>query len=164
MKIKQLLFATLVLGVATGASAQMKPEDQIKFRKAGYAFMSWNMGKIKAQTIDNPSSFNKDQVLAAATVIAATANSGMGALYGAGTDKDAGNQKTRVKPEFFQQQDAAADGVVVHQVLPQGGDRHRGKDQRQDNIGEDTAQQQLSQRKKTRATRFRPAHARVSAC
>jgi hypothetical protein len=45
----------------------MKPEDQIKFRKAGYAFMSWNMGKIKAQTIDNPASFNKDQVLAAAS-------------------------------------------------------------------------------------------------
>lgn len=105
MKIKQALLAALILGVATGASAQVKPEDQIKFRKAGYAFMSWNMGKIKAQTIDNPSSFNKDQVLAAANLIAATANSGMGALYGAGTDKDVGNQKTRVKPEFFQQQD-----------------------------------------------------------
>lgn len=105
MKIKQALFAALVLGIATGASAQVKPEDQIKFRKAGYAFMSWNMGKIKAQTIDNPSSFNKDQVLAAANLIAATANSGMGALYGAGTDKDVGSQKTRVKPEFFQQQD-----------------------------------------------------------
>ena len=105
MKIKQVLFATLVLGVATGASAQMKPEDQIKFRKAGYAFMSWNMGKIKAQVVDNPASFNKDQVAAAANVIAATANSGMGALYGPGTDKDAGNQKTRVKPEFFKEPD-----------------------------------------------------------
>jgi len=105
MKIKHVLFATLVLGIAAGASAQMKPEDQIKFRKAGYAFMSWNMGKIKAQTIDAPASFNKDQVLAAATVIAATANSGRGALGGAGTDKDTGGQKTRVKPEFFQQQD-----------------------------------------------------------
>ncbi len=41
----------------------------------------------------------------AANAIAAIANSGMGALYGPGTDKDVGNQKTRVKPEFFQQQD-----------------------------------------------------------
>ncbi|MDD3354327.1 cytochrome c [Zoogloea sp.] len=105
MKLKQTLLAVLALGMAAGASAQVKPEDQIKFRKAGYAFMSWNMGKIKAQVIDSPASYNKDQVLAAANLIAATANSGMGALYGPGTDKDIGAQKTRLKPEFFQQQD-----------------------------------------------------------
>lgn len=105
MQIKKLVFAAVALSVAAGASAQMKPEDQIKARKAGYAFMSWNMGKIKAQVIDNPGSFNKDQVAAAANSIAATANSGMGALYGPGTDKDVGNQKTRVKPEFFKEQD-----------------------------------------------------------
>ena len=105
MQIKKLLFAAVALSVAAGASAQMKPEDQIKFRKAGYAFMSWNMGKIKAQVVDNPASFNKDQVAAAANLIAATASSGMGALYGPGTDKDAGNQKTRVKPEFFKDPD-----------------------------------------------------------
>lgn len=105
MKIKHVLFALAAAGLAAGASAQAKPEDQIKNRKAGYAFMSWNMGKIKQQVIDNPGSFNKDQVLAAANVIAAIANSGMGALYGPGTDKDVGNQKTRVKPEFFQQPD-----------------------------------------------------------
>lgn len=105
MKIKHVLFALAAVGLAAGASAQAKPEDQIKLRKAGYAFMSWNMGKIKQQVIDNPGSFNKDQVLAAASVIAATANSGMGALFGPGTDKDAGGQKTRVKPEFFQQPD-----------------------------------------------------------
>lgn len=105
MQIKKLVFAAVALSVAAGASAQMKPEDQIKARKAGYAFMSWNMGKIKAQVIDNPGSFNKDQVAAAANSIAATANSGMGALYGPGTDKDVGNQKTRVKPEFFKEPD-----------------------------------------------------------
>jgi cytochrome c556 len=105
MKIKTLLFAVIALGLAAGASAQMKPEDQIKARKSGYAFMAWNMGKIKGLVVDNPSSFNKDQVAAAANVIAATANSGMGALFGPGTDKDVGSQKTRVKAEFFQQTD-----------------------------------------------------------
>ena len=105
MKIKHVLSAVIAVGIATGASAQAKPEDQIKYRKAGYTFMSWNMGKIKQQVIDSPASYNKDQVLAAASVIAATANSGMGALFGAGTEKDVGSQKTRVKPEFFQQQD-----------------------------------------------------------
>ena len=97
------IVATLVLaGLASGAMAQqtLKPEEMIKFRKAGYSFMSWNMGKIKAN-LDG--TFNKDQVIAAANLVAATANSGMGALYAPGTDKDIGNEKTRVKPEFFTQ-------------------------------------------------------------
>lgn len=102
-KLPKLLLALSALAVAATASAQVQPEDAIKYRKAGYSFMSWNMGKIKAQTIDNPGAFNKDQVLAAARTIAAIANSGMGALYVPGSDKDVGSQKTRVKPEFFQQ-------------------------------------------------------------
>ena len=102
---KIIALGIIALSLAGTASAQVKPEEQIKYRQAGYSFMSWNMGKIKAQVVDNPASFNKDQVAAAANVIAATANSGMGALYGPGTDKDAGNQKTRVKPEFFKEPD-----------------------------------------------------------
>ena len=81
----------------------------IKTRKAGYSFMSWNMGKIKAN-LDG--TFNKDQVVAAANVVAATANSGMGALFGPGTDKDVGAQKTRVKPEFFTQQDKVREAAM----------------------------------------------------
>ena len=93
--------AVLLVSLAGAASAQaLKPEEMIKFRKSGYSFMSWNMGKIKANLDGN---FNKEQVIAAANVVAATANSGMGALFGPGTEKDAGNEKTRVKPEFFQQ-------------------------------------------------------------
>ncbi len=64
--------------------------------------MAWNFGKIKANLDGN---FNKDQVLAAANVVAASASSGMGALFGPGTEKDIGDQKTRVKPELFQQPD-----------------------------------------------------------
>ena len=41
----------------------------------------------------------------AANAVAAVANSGLGALFGPGTDKEVGGEKTRVKPEFFQQQD-----------------------------------------------------------
>ena len=108
MKIRTQIAALATLAAVTGAAfAQqaLKPEEMIKFRKAGYSFMSWNMGKIKAQTVDAPQSFNKDQVLAAARLVAATANSGMGALYGPGTDQDVGGEKTRVKPEFFQQRE-----------------------------------------------------------
>ncbi|EGV19057.1 c-type cytochrome [Thiocapsa marina] len=86
------------LGVASTALADLKPEEQIQYRQAGYSFMSWNMGKIKSNLEGD---YNAEQVAAAANAIAAIANSGMGALYGPGTDKDVGNVKTRVKPELF---------------------------------------------------------------
>jgi len=98
--MKKIVVALALVGVASVSLAQqsLKPEEMIKIRKSGYSFMSWNMGKIKANLDGN---FNKEQVVAAANVVAATANSGMGALFGPGTDKDVGDQKTRVKPEFF---------------------------------------------------------------
>ncbi len=109
--MKKIVAAAILVGLAGSALAQqsLKPEDMIKFRKAGYSFMSWNMGKIKAN-VDG--TFNKDQVAASANAVAAIANSGMGALFAPGTDKDVGDQKTRVKPEFFQQQDKVRDLAV----------------------------------------------------
>lgn len=80
------------------ANQPLKPEEMIKFRKAGYNFMSWNMGKIKNNL---EGTFSKDEIQKAADAIAAVANSGMGALYAPGTDKDHGDQKTRLKSEFF---------------------------------------------------------------
>lgn len=75
-------------------------EDAIKWRQSGYSFMSWNMGKIKAQAIDGSVPFNQDQMVAAANAIAAIANSGMGALYPQGSDMSK-VKGTRLKPEFF---------------------------------------------------------------
>ena len=102
--MKKVFVLALLAGFAGSALAQqsLKPEDAIKTRKAAYSFMSWNMGKIKAN-VDG--TFNKEQVVAAANAVAAVANSGLGALFLPGTDKDIGDQKTRLKPEFFQQQD-----------------------------------------------------------
>ena len=95
--------AAVFVSFAGAASAQaLKPEEMIKIRKSGYSFMAWNMGKIKAN-VDGE--FNKDQVIAAANLIAATANSGMGALFAPGSEKDVAGEKTRVKPEFFEQPD-----------------------------------------------------------
>ena len=97
MKSKVLL--ALVAVTLTGtATAQLKPEEAIKFRQSGYTFMAWNMGRIKASV---EGQFNKDEVIKAANAIQAIANSGMGALYPAGTDQGTGWEKTRVKPEFF---------------------------------------------------------------
>ena len=102
--MKKIVAALVLAGLASGAMAQqtLKPEEMIKFRKAGYSFMSWNMGKIKAN-LDG--TFNKDQVEAAANTVAAVAGSGWSVLFAPGTDKDIGGERTRVKPEFFQQPD-----------------------------------------------------------
>ena len=102
--MKKTLAALILASVAGSVLAQqtLKPEEMIKTRKAAYSFMAWNMGKIKAN-LDG--TFNKDQVVASANAVAAVANSGLGALFGPGTDKEVGGEKTRVKPEFFQQQD-----------------------------------------------------------
>lgn len=86
----------------TAAHAQMKPEDMVEARKAGYQFMAWNMGKIKAQVIDGKEPFDQAKVAAAANAIAAIANSGMGALYSPDSVQGKAPVKTRLKPEFFQ--------------------------------------------------------------
>ncbi|MDR2209504.1 MAG: cytochrome c [Azoarcus sp.] len=87
------------LSLASSASAQIKPEDQIKYRKAAYSFSSWNMNKIKAN-LDG--TYDAAQVKAAANAIASVAGSGLGALFTPGTEKAIGDQKTTVKPELFQ--------------------------------------------------------------
>ena len=97
MKSK-LLLALLAVSLTGTVAAQVKPEDAIKFRQSGYGFMAWNMGRIKMNV---EGTYNKDEVIKAATAIQAIANSGMGALYLPGTDKGTGREKTRVKPEFF---------------------------------------------------------------
>lgn len=87
--------------VGTAMAAGLKPEEQILTRQAGYQFMAWNMGKIKANLDGN---FNQSQVQNAAGAIAGIANSGMGALYGPGTDKTVNGVETRAKPELFTNQ------------------------------------------------------------
>lgn len=98
--MKKMIVAALAVAVTGTAFAEqaMKPEDAIKIRQAGYAFMGWNMGKIKANL---EGTFNKDDVIKAANAIQGIANSGMGALYLPGTDKGVGFHETKVKPELF---------------------------------------------------------------
>ena len=97
MKSK-LLLALLAVTLTGTVSAQTKPEDAIKFRQSGYAFMAWNMQRIKANVEGN---FNKDEVVKAANAIQAIANSGMGALYLPGTDKGKGWEETRAKSNIW---------------------------------------------------------------
>jgi cytochrome c556 len=98
--MKKITLTTLALVFTSAAFAQqaLKPEQAIKYRQAGYSYLSWSMGKIKANV---EGAYNKGDVITAANTIAAIANSGMGALYVPGSDKDVGGVKTAVKPEFF---------------------------------------------------------------
>jgi len=100
--------ATLIAGLAL---ASPSVEDQIKARQSAYTFMGWNMNRIRAQVIDEDVPFNADQVRAAANAIAATANSGMSAMYGADTIQGTGWKPTRLRPEFFE--DMARTGEIA---------------------------------------------------
>ncbi len=98
-KTTKTLLAGFALSVVAGSTlAQMKVEDAITFRQSGYKFMAWNMGRIKANI---EGQFNKDEVIQAANVVQATANSGMGKLFVPGSDKGKGWHETHVKPELF---------------------------------------------------------------
>jgi cytochrome c556 len=98
MKFKLLIAATALVALAGTASAQIKPEEAIKWRQSGYGFMAWNMTRIKMNT---EGTYNKEEVIKAANAIQAIANSGMGALYLPGTDTGTGWEKTRAKPEIW---------------------------------------------------------------
>ena len=99
--MKKIAVALAALSLIGSAAAQMKPEDMIQTRQAGYKFMAWNMGKIKGQVEGPADKFDKAAVANAAKAIQGVANSGMGALYAPGTEKEIGAVKTRVLPEFF---------------------------------------------------------------
>jgi cytochrome c556 len=104
--MKKLALAIVAIGISSSAVAQMKPEDALRYRQAGYSFMEWNLLKIKAQVEGPADKFDKAVVLNSALGIKGVANSGMGALYFPGTDKAVGSRKTRAKPELFDPKNA----------------------------------------------------------
>jgi len=106
------LFAVAALALAANAGAQSKPEDKIRIRQSGYTFMAWNMGKIKDMAVDDKLPFDARQVEAAANVIAAIANSGLGALFSKDTLDGTGWKKTRLKPEFFDKPDEVKEVAI----------------------------------------------------
>ena len=94
------LAAAIALAAAGSATAQQapKPETLIKQRQSSFQVIAWNSSKIKA---DLDGTYNKDQVLRSANVIAAIANSGLGSLFAPGTESGKGWHDTTAKPELF---------------------------------------------------------------
>lgn len=111
--------AMIAAGVIATSLAFASPsvEDQIKARQSAYTFMGWNMNRIRAQVIDGDVPFNADQMRAAANAIAATANSGMSAMYGPETTTGTGWKPTRLRPEFFE--DMARTGEIASNFIQQ---------------------------------------------
>jgi cytochrome c556 len=128
----------LLLGAACASTAAFAGplEDQIRYRQSAYSFISWNTGRIKAQVVDRPETFNAQQVLAAANAVAAVANSGLGALYAPGTDQGSGWKPSRLKPDYFREPERArAIALEFNRAANQlakvaaGGDRDQIKEQ-----------------------------------
>lgn len=90
--------AFVVSASALAQQAQPKPETLIKWRQSAYQVLAWNSARIKSNV---EGQFNKDEVIRAANSTAAIANSGLGALYAAGTEQGKGWHDTSVKPELF---------------------------------------------------------------
>lgn len=93
--------ALLVCVAASTALAQPapKPEAVIKWRQSSFQTIAWNTGRIKASLTGT---YNKDEVLKAASTIAAIANSGMfTGLFVPGTEHGKGWHDTATRPEAF---------------------------------------------------------------
>lgn len=109
--MKKLTAAVLIATVASAASAQTyKVEDAIKWRQSAYQILSWNMARLDQNL--NSAQFNKDDAIKAANTIAAIANSGMGQLYFAGSDKS-DKIKTNVRPEMYTDTQGAAKAAIA---------------------------------------------------
>jgi len=104
--MKRRIFSVVALCGIAAVAVSGPIEEQIRIRQSAYSFIGWNTGRIKSQ-LDHPESYNQSQVVAAANAIASTANSGLGSLFGPGTDKGTGWRATRVRAEFFQKPDEA---------------------------------------------------------
>lgn len=92
---KSSIVAALAAAVAvTAAAQQMKPENQVKYRRAAYQLMNLNFGSLEAMA-DNKKPFNKDEAARNAEFVALLSTVPKG-FFGEGTDKD-----TRAKPEIW---------------------------------------------------------------
>jgi cytochrome c556 len=111
--MKNKIVMSLILTSTATAALAGPIEEQIRFRQSAYSFVGWNVGKIKKQVVEHPETYNKEYVQAAANAIAAVANSGLGELYGAGTDQGIGWKQTRLKPEFFQKKEEVTTAANV---------------------------------------------------
>jgi len=87
MKLKNLTFAVVAMGVASGVLAQVKPEDQIRYRQSVMNVMGRSFGALNAMA-KGEAPYNKDAAAKNAAIVEMM--SGLPApAFGPGTDKGA---------------------------------------------------------------------------
>ena len=93
---KHAIAAAIVAAVASAAVAQqpVKPENQIKYRRAAYQLMNLNFASLDAMAKDKKP-FNREEAARNAEFVALLATVPKG-FFGEGTDKD-----TKAKPEIW---------------------------------------------------------------
>jgi cytochrome c556 len=87
---------------------QVKPENQVKYRKAAYTLMNLNFGSLAAMAEDKKP-FNKDEAIRNADFVAMLSTVPKN-YFGEGTDKD-----TKAKPDIWTHR-ADFDSKMDHMV------------------------------------------------
>ena len=94
MKRVALAAAVLAAAAFTVEAQQVKPENQIKYRRAAYQLMNLNFGNLAAMAKEEKP-FNKDEAARNAEFVALLATVPK-SYFGEGTDKE-----TKAKPEIW---------------------------------------------------------------
>lgn len=112
MKFKTLVVSMLAVATVGTAYAQSKPEDLIRIRQASFRVIGWHCTRIKNLL---EGQYNKDEVLAAASVIQSVANAGLSPYFAPGTDQGVGFHDSKAKSEAVDPAQAArlADAIAA---------------------------------------------------
>lgn len=101
MPYTKTILALSLVALCAAAWAQLKPQEEIKYRQSAMNFLRWNMGKIKTQVKVAPERYDREQVIAAATTIAAISHDGLQTLFSEHSKTGKGWEETRVKAAYF---------------------------------------------------------------
>jgi cytochrome c556 len=106
---KSAIAAVVLAATAVAAYAQqVKPENQVKYRKAAYTLMNLNFGSLAAMA-EEKKPFNKDEAIRNADFVAMLSTVPKN-YFGEGTDKD-----TKAKPDIWTHR-ADFDSKMDHMV------------------------------------------------
>ncbi len=108
---KQAIVAAILMAAAVAAHAQVKPEDQIKQRRSGYAVMGYNFASLAAMAQEKKP-YNKEEAGRNADLVAALCDY-MKGFFGEGTDKGG---ETKAMAEIWQKRadfDSKMDKMVT---------------------------------------------------
>ncbi len=97
--MKRIAIAAAVFAAAAslvGQAQELKPEDQVKQRRAGYAVMGYNFASLAAMAQEKKP-YNHDEAIRNAELVAGLCDY-MKNFFGEGTDKG----ETKAKPEVWQ--------------------------------------------------------------